>query len=84
MVQTRHQDINDACYILSGERFEQNRLIQTVEELGTEVCPKISHDHISGLFADIALCVDTIKQISRTNVGSHNQNRILEVYGPAL
>ncbi len=53
-------------------------LIQTVQELWSEMCSQIIHDHLLCLWFDIAIFVHTIQQILRSNIGCHDQDRILE------
>ena len=54
------------------------------EALGVEMCTKIIHNHSLALLTDVAMVIHAIKQILRTNIGSHNKNRVLKVYRTSL
>ena len=76
--------IYDLTYIILGQRLEHDNLIQTVQKFRTEMTTKIIHNLFLCLRFDISLLVDTVKKVRRTNVGSHDQDRILKINRTSL
>jgi len=66
------------------ERLEHDDLIQTVQKLRTEVATKVIHNLLLCLRLDVTLLIDTVKKVRRTNVGCHDQDRVLEINGTSL
>ena len=73
-------DIHDAAKLLARERVEHDNIVQTVQELRLEVhVDRIHH----GLFLGVGVHVLVHEEL-RAQVGGHDQDRVLEVHGPAL
>jgi len=79
-----YHQINDLANVILGQWLEHDDLIQTVQKLRTEMSTEISHNLLLCFRFDISFLVDTVKKIRRTNVGSHDQNGILEVNSTSL
>ena len=79
--------IDDSRYIVLAQRCEEDDLIKPVEELRTEVRVKKFHYRALGLFAYLfrfRMAFKIRKDLLRPDVGSHDQDRVLEVHGPSL
>ena len=75
-----HLDVHDAAELLARERVEHDDVVQTVQELRLEV-------HVDGVHHGLLLGVGVhvlVHEELRAEVGGHDQNRVLEVHGPAL
>lgn len=76
--------IYDLANVILGQRLEHDDLIQTVQKLRTEVATKVIHNLLLCLRLDVTLLIDTVKKVRRTNVGCHDQDRVLEINGTSL
>ena len=79
----QHQ-IHNVSDVIFRQRFEQDDLIQTVQKLWSEVSSQVTHYLFLTLRTDIAFLVNAFQQIAGTNVGGHDQNRVLEVHSSSL
>ena len=76
----RHLDVHDAAELVPGQRMEDHQLVETVDELRLEL-------HVHGVHHGLALGVLVqigLDQELRAQVRGHDQDRVLEVHGPAL
>src|SRR5687768_13402121 len=64
--------------MFSAERTEQDDLVDSVQELGPELPVQLLHHLIAGTVN--AQILDPVAP----NIGSHDDDRILEIYGAAL
>ena len=76
--------MDNATDVVLGQRLEEDRFIQSVQELRTEVCTQVIHDCRFCLRLDRTVLVDAVQQIACTDVGSHDQDGILEVNRTSL
>ena len=83
-IQISHTQIHNTADIFSGQRFEQDHLIQPVQELRTEVGPQVVHDRCLCLGPDPPLAVNSLQQVLGSNIGGEYNDRILKVHCPAL
>ena len=74
--------VNDMTNVVFCQWFEHNRLIQTVQKFRSEMCTQVIHDHVSVLLV-LMLPSSSIpsSRYWRTDIGGHDQDRILKVYG---
>ena len=76
----RDLNVHDAAELLAGQRVEHDQFVQTVDEFRLEL-------HVHGVHHGLLLGVRVhvgIDEELRAQVGGHDQNRVLEVHGPAL
>ena len=59
--------------------LKHNYFIQTVQEFRTEMASQVIHNLTLSLRFDLTILINTIQQIRRTDVGSHDKNCILKV-----
>ena len=77
-------DVDDLVHVLSCERSEQHGIVKSVEKLGAEGLFEQSVDLLFCFFFDVAVLVDVVKNHVAAEVGSQDDDCILEVDGSAL
>ena len=73
-----------AANVVFCQWFEHDNFIQTVQELRTEMSTQVVHDQFLCIRFDVSVLIDSVEKIWGTDVGCHDQDSILEVYGSAL
>ena len=87
LVEVRDDQIDDARNIILAQRREEDDLVKPVEKLRTEMRVKKLHNGILGLLADLfrfRMAVQICQDLLRSDIGSHDQDRVLKVDGPSL
>ena len=76
--------MDNTADIVLRERLEQDRFIKTVQKLRTERTSQFLHHMCLSVRFDVAVVVNAVEQVLCTDVGGHDQDRILKVNRPAL
>jgi len=89
VVDLANEEVDDAQEIVIAERIEENDLIQTIQKFRIEYALDLAHHQVVHRFAGTLFPYGleaqggALLQVTRAEVGSHDQNGIAEVYGVA-
>src|SRR5439155_15168811 len=89
VVQLAHQQIDDAEQIFVAERIENNHFVQPVQKLRIERPLNFVHYHIFHAFlpgfisAGLEAHGGALLQVTRTEIGGHDDDRVPEIHGIA-
>ena len=81
---TLERKVDDLLNLFQSQRAEYDDIVHTVEEFRSEVVLQFSGYLFLYLLRNIALLIHVLNQLAASDVGGHNDNRILEIYGSSL
>ena len=73
------QQINNRADIGLRQWLEHNDLIQPVQKFRSEMSFQVIHCHFLTLFVNRSVFFDALQQIICSDIGGHDQDRILEI-----
>ncbi len=82
--QVIQEEVDDALDLGLCQGFEQDSVVDTIEELGSKVVCQFVKDMLPSVRFDLAVVRDPVKQVERADIRGHDDDGVTEIDGPTL